>query len=518
MGFGSAPLQQVSNSTGAALAYASANTAESLLICIVSAESEPDGWSTNPPIAPTDTNGNTWLFAVQDVVFGKLAMFYVLSCKAGANTVSPYATDNPTSISLYEWSGGATSLDVVTGNGDGTTGLGGNFFIFPTAGSELVMAAADSANVFSNYDGNLVPSWTLTGTEDWVSGETPTFAVPSQYNWQFLIQDAYQVTGSTQTTASVTQWTLTEPEGPFMRNSSLVMASFVAAPTPPPPPPPPAGHLYASGSGSGLTFSALELKDDGSPNNLTVTGLLDDTDSGSISEKDVRARLYDNATFELRVINWSDPSQGDLKLLSGTVGDVKMENGMFTMELRGLTQFLTTVVGSVYGPTCRAELFGGGASAIPIDPNNHWKCRLNRDDWYQTGSVGSSPDSLTIVPVTSGSPPTAFTMRGSATTPTAAAPAGWFADGLIKFTSGVLNGYSFEIATWDTNQLVLFAGAPMPFAPSPGDTFEIEPGCDKTKPTCFAKFNNVVNFAAEAEIPGLNVLAPSSSQPQVSTN
>jgi uncharacterized phage protein (TIGR02218 family) len=109
-------------------------------------------------------------------------------------------------------------------------------------------------------------------------------------------------------------------------------------------------------------------------------------------------------------------------------------------------------------------------------------------------------------------------MRGSATTPTAAAPAGWFADGLIKFTSGVLNGYSFEIATWDTNQLVLFAGAPMPFAPSPGDTFEIEPGCDKTKPTCFAKFNNVVNFAAEAEIPGLNVLAPSSSQPQVSTN
>jgi hypothetical protein len=29
-------------------------------------------------------------------------------------------------------------------------------------------------------------------------------------------------------------------------------------------------------------------------------------------------------------------------------------------------------------------------------------------------------------------------------------------------------------------------------------------GCDKTLPTCFAKFNNVVNFRGEPLVPGLD--------------
>jgi hypothetical protein len=53
----------------------------------------------------------------------------------------------------------------------------------------------------------------------------------------------------------------------------------------------------------------------------------------------------------------------------------------------------------------------------------------------------------------------------------------------------------------------LYPGNPMPFAPAPGDTMEIEPGCSHTKDTCYAKFNNIAQFAGEAEIPGLNVLA-----------
>lgn len=250
----------------------------------------------------------------------------------------------------------------------------------------------------------------------------------------------------------------------------------------------------------GLTLSAVEHKSDASPDNLQVTGFLDDN---GINEHDVRARLYDNATFELREVNWSDLSQGDLKLLKGTIGDIVMENGAYKIELRGLTQKLSTTIGSTYGPTCRAELFGGGAEGI--DPANHWKCRLNRSDWVQTGTVDSSPDSLTIVPVSSGSPLVSLVMRGSST-PTDPAPVGWFADGLIVFTSGNLKGYSFEIAAWDGTTLTLFAGAPMPFAPSPGDTFEIEPGCDKTMATCHGKFNNAINHAAEANIPGLNVI------------
>lgn len=260
----------------------------------------------------------------------------------------------------------------------------------------------------------------------------------------------------------------------------------------------PSGGTY--NSLDGLEFTATEHKGDGSPNNLQCTGFIS---ADGITEHDVRARLYDMATFNYRVVNWADLTMGDMKLLSGTIGDIQMKNGQFQIDLRGLTQYLTTVIGSLYGPLCRAELFGGGAEGI--DPTNHWKCRLNRADWIQNGTVLSSPDSITIVPINSSSVAEQLLMVGS-TTPTVPAPAGWFDDGIITFTSGPLLGYSFEIATWDGTNLSLFGGGPMPLTPDPGDTFVIEPGCDKTKGTCFSKFNNVINHAGEADIPGMNVI------------
>jgi uncharacterized phage protein (TIGR02218 family) len=250
--------------------------------------------------------------------------------------------------------------------------------------------------------------------------------------------------------------------------------------------------LYSAADG--FTASAVEHKSDASPDNLEVIGFLD---SEFINENDIRAHLYDDADVELRVVNWSDLSQGELKLLLGKVGDIKMINGIFQVELRGLTQKLTTVIGSTYGPICRAELFGGGAENI--DPSNHWKCRLNRADWVQNGTVHSSADPTTVVP------DSGLLMIGSAT-PATAAPEGWFNDGVIIFTSGVLNGYKFEISSWDGSKLNLFAGSPMPFQPAVGDTFEIEPGCDKRRETCQSKFNNIVNFAGESDIPGLSVM------------
>jgi uncharacterized phage protein (TIGR02218 family) len=245
---------------------------------------------------------------------------------------------------------------------------------------------------------------------------------------------------------------------------------------------------------TGFTSSAVEHKSDNSPNNLEVLGFLD---SAAIDERDIKAHLYDGATVELKVVNWADLSMGDLHLLTGTIGDIKIVNGIFQAELRGLTQKLTTTCGSTYGPVCRAELFGGGAEGT--DPGNHWKCRLNRADWKQSGSVHSSPDPLTVIP-NSG-----LKMIGSAT-PTLAAPTGWFNDGVLIYTSGVLNGYKFEIATWDGSTLSLFSGNPQPFQPASSDTFEIEPGCDKTRATCKGKFNNIVNFAGEPDIPGISVL------------
>jgi len=39
-----------------------------------------------------------------------------------------------------------------------------------------------------------------------------------------------------------------------------------------------------------------------------------------------------------------------------------------------------------------------------------------------------------------------------------------------------------------------------------GDTFDIIAGCDKTRETCHSKFNNIINFRGEPDVPGTDKL------------
>jgi len=250
-------------------------------------------------------------------------------------------------------------------------------------------------------------------------------------------------------------------------------------------------------AGSGMTNTANASKSDASPDNLEVTGFLQ---ADSIAEADVRSGLWDNANIYIRVVNYNDLTMGDIKLRSGTTGEIKMANGIFTAEIRGLTQQLTTIIGQLYGPLCRAELFsnpgGGSGGADIIDPTSHYLCMLNAATYRQSGSVASSSDAVHITP-NSG-----LTMVGSST-PTTPAPAGWFSDGIIHFTSGVLSNYTFEIKSWDGTTLTMYL--PLPFQPAASDTFTIEPGCNKGS-DCQAKFNNIVNFRGEPQIPGNDLI------------
>ena len=71
-------------------------------------------------------------------------------------------------------------------------------------------------------------------------------------------------------------------------------------------------------------------------------------------EGDILAGLYDNCEIAIRLVNWSDLTQGDVLLRKGTIGVIKMKNGMFHAEIRGLAHKLTARIGSTYGPICRA--------------------------------------------------------------------------------------------------------------------------------------------------------------------
>lgn len=240
---------------------------------------------------------------------------------------------------------------------------------------------------------------------------------------------------------------------------------------------------------TGFTNTATQGKSDLAVDNMEVTGFLE---SQSITEADIRANLYDDAIISIRLVNWADLTMGDLLLRTGTVGVVKMANGLFTAEIRSLFYKLETVIGSTYGPVCRAD-FGSGVNGIGMD--SQWKCLIDVTLFRQTGSIALVTDSRTVVPAGE------LLMTGSLT-PTTAAPAGWFNDGILTFTSGKLNGRVFEIKNWDGATLIFFL-ALVP-APAAGDTFTIEPGCDKTADNCLNKFNNIINRRAEDFIPGMD--------------
>ncbi|HEX4381229.1 MAG TPA: DUF2163 domain-containing protein [Candidatus Acidoferrum sp.] len=238
---------------------------------------------------------------------------------------------------------------------------------------------------------------------------------------------------------------------------------------------------------TGFTSSASAAKSDLSVDNSEAMGFIN---SAAIDEADLRAGLYDSATITIRVVNWNDLTMGDLLVRTGTVGQVKIKNGKYTAEIRGLMYRLTTILGATYGPVCRAT-FGSGLNGI--DMNSQWLCKVDVTAYRQTGSVASVTSPTALVP-SSG-----LLMVGSAT-PTTAAGAGWFDDGYIKFTSGALNGQSFEIKSWDGTTAKLYL--PLPQAPAASDTFIIEPGCNHLLKDCRDKFNNVINRRAEDFIPG----------------
>jgi uncharacterized phage protein (TIGR02218 family) len=81
--------------------------------------------------------------------------------------------------------------------------------------------------------------------------------------------------------------------------------------------------------------------------------------------------------------------------------------------------------------------------------------------------------------------------------------AGWFALGVVSWTSGGLAGSTVPVVDHMRSaygvRLVLPASAAMP---APGAGFTIVAGCDKSFATCKAKFANAVNFRGFPHLPG----------------
>jgi uncharacterized phage protein (TIGR02218 family) len=229
------------------------------------------------------------------------------------------------------------------------------------------------------------------------------------------------------------------------------------------------GVTYMASSG----FSKFNLTD---KSNLEMSQMqVDGMINAGMTAADLRARKYDYADVQIFAVNWANLSQGKIILLTGKFGPVTINEYGFQVELNGMAARLSNVRGDLYQPSCRVDL---GST----------ECGVDVDSLMQSGTVATTDGARNL------------TATGLSAADT------YFAGGLLTWLTGNNTGDSVEVRSWTSGGAALVLYLKARAAIVVGDTFKVQPGCDKLFSTCRDKFSNIVNFRGEPYIPGTDYL------------
>lgn len=226
------------------------------------------------------------------------------------------------------------------------------------------------------------------------------------------------------------------------------------------------GTVYAPETG----FSAAEVE--------TTLGLAIDTmevagalSSTQIDETDIGLGFWDNADVTIWIVDWTNVANRLLET-RGSLGEIARGDLVFETEIRGLAHRLNQEAGRTYQRQCDAVL---GDARCGVD--------LGNADFSGSGTVVAAADDRYL---------TVSGLESFAS--------GFFAQGLLTWTSGNNEAASVELRGHAANRLTLWRAAAIKV--QPGDTFDIVAGCDKSWAMCRERFSNGANFRGFPHIPG----------------
>lgn len=227
---------------------------------------------------------------------------------------------------------------------------------------------------------------------------------------------------------------------------------------------------------SGLTASEVRSSSDLAVDAQDAEGVLT---SDRITETDILDGRWDNAAVEVWRVNWADTSQRVL-MRRGAIGQIRRGRLAFVAEIRSLAHVLGQTVGRTFQGNCDAAL-------------GDTRCGVNVE-----------------APPFRGSGAVIDMVRDRAFTASGLGPfaAGWFAFGLVEWTSGANAGRRVEVLAHElVDGVAILTLLEAPVRPiTATDTFIIRAGCDKRIGTCGAKFANVANFRGFPHIPGQDTI------------
>ena len=213
-------------------------------------------------------------------------------------------------------------------------------------------------------------------------------------------------------------------------------------------------------SGFGCTVSQIQLVLGTTAQSTTVDVLID---PAGVSSQLIESGALDNAQFTISVVDFAMPTLPAVVVYVGFVSQVSYKDRI-TASISGMPLLARAVslAAETFSSNCRADL---GDS----------RCKVAIDGLKATSAV---------------------TAVASIQRFTVADTSGAWVDGLVKFTSGANNGFSFEIGTSTTSGLITLKGL-TPFTIAAGDTVVLYPGCDKTLLGGCTRYNNILNFRGE---------------------
>lgn len=191
----------------------------------------------------------------------------------------------------------------------------------------------------------------------------------------------------------------------------------------------------------------------------------------------VRAGFFDGGVVTIYKGFFNPPSSGILDLspgivpwFQGIVDEVQCDRFSVDITVNDSIQLLNVQMPrNILSSGCVHILFDAG-------------CTLSKASYTTSASITSGVGALTL---------TASGLTQAA---------GYFALGVITFTSGVLSGSSYAVSTFSAGGVVVPI-APWASLPSVGDTFTIVPGCDKAQATCSGKYGNLAHYRGAPYVP-----------------
>ncbi len=229
-----------------------------------------------------------------------------------------------------------------------------------------------------------------------------------------------------------------------------------------------------------LQDSASESSADlGSVGSIQLTGLLSDE---SITDEDIYAGKFDDAVVEVWVVNWGEEPSAPFKVAGGWMGKLSFGQANWSGEVLG--------PGARLQQTALVDFFTPG-------------CRWNFGQLDSEG-IGCPVDSeaLAIIGVQVTGARGRYAVFFDAAFP--GGPAIWNG-GTVRWTYGANAGVECQVNEVDFSAQALSLWDLAPFPPQEGDSFDLIPGCPKTKAACQA-YGVYVSFGGFEDIPGPDAL------------